>query len=332
MIGLCRIFEYRERKLTLIDFIQSLGPTISNTMWLVGIYIILALGLNLINGMGGLFSIGHAGFWALGAYAAGMCIAKNPAGLPPWAIFPSAVILAILVTSLAGWILAKACLGLSGDYLAIATLGFSIIVVSLLYNFDYVGAATGLSMPTVVTGVGIWFFVLLAVIFYTRLQFSSRGRMILALREDEIAAQSIGIDAKSNKTLVFILGAAFAGVAGALYAGSANYLNPAGFEFHQSIKILTMVVLGGLGTITGVTLAAAGLTLLPELLRLFNFKEYEMLVFALVLLLMVLWRPQGIFGAREIWDLKIIRKYWHPDRQFFNLYKSKHPVSAQKKD
>lgn len=315
----------------MIELIQSLGPTVSNTMWLVGIYIILALGLNLINGMGGLFSIGHAGFWALGAYAAGMCIAKNPLGMPDWALFPSGLVLAVVITAAAGWILAKACLGLSGDYLAIATLGFSIIIVSLLYNFDYVGAATGLSMPTAVTGWGIWFFVILTLVFYSRIQFSNRGRMILALREDEIAAQSIGIDAKSNKTIVFVLGASLAGVAGALYAGSANYLNPAGFEFQQSIKILTMVVLGGLGTITGVTLAAAGLTLLPELLRLLNFKEYEMLVFALVLLLMVLWRPQGIFGSREIWDLKIIRKFWHPDRQLFILTRGSHPHRPKQK-
>ncbi len=306
----------------MLDFFLALGPTLSNTMWLVGIYIILALGLNLINGMGGMFSIGHAGFWALGAYAAGLCITKNPLGLPDFALFPSGLILAVVVTALAGWALAKACLGLSGDYLAIATLGFSIIIVSLLYNFDYVGAATGMSAPTMVTSLGIWGFVVLSLLFYGRIQFSNRGRMILALREDEIAAQSIGIDATKSKTLVFILGAALAGVAGALYAGSANYLNPAGFEFHQSIKILTMVVLGGLGTLTGVTLAAAGLTLLPELLRLLNFKEYEMLVFALVLLVMVLGRPQGIFGPKELWDLRFIRKHWHPDRNYKALVQS----------
>lgn len=303
----------------LYDFFLALGPTLSNTMWLVGIYIILALGLNLINGMGGMFSIGHAGFWALGAYAAGLCITKNPLGLPNIALFPSGLVLALFVTSIAGWALAKACLGLSGDYLAIATLGFSTIIVSLLYNFDYIGAATGMSVPTMVTSLGIWAFVILSILFYGRIQFSNRGRMILALREDEIAAQSIGIDATESKTLVFILGAGLAGVAGALYAGSANYLNPAGFEFHQSIKILTMVVLGGLGTLTGVTLAAAGLTLLPEILRLLNFKEYEMLVFAFVLLAMVLWRPQGIFGPKEIWDLKWIRRRWHPDRNHHSL-------------
>jgi branched-chain amino acid transport system permease protein len=208
------------------------------------------------------------------------------------------------VAGVAGFILAVPCLRLAGDYLAIATLGFSIIVVSLLYNFDYVGGATGISTPAYASRWFVWLMVAATLVVYYRLQYSNVGRVIQALREDEIAAQSIGINRVRVKTLVFVIGAAIAGLAGALYANSATYLNPSGFEFDQSIKILTMVVLGGLGSITGVTVAAIGLTLLPEVLRLLSLEDYQMLVFAVLLLLMVLTRPQGIMGSFEIWDLK----------------------------
>jgi branched-chain amino acid transport system permease protein len=294
------------------EFLTSLGPTVLNTLGLMGIYVILALGLNMINGMGGMFSIGHAGFWALGAYAAGVMIVKNPLGLPPSLDFPMAIAAGILAACLAGFILSIPCLRLSGDYLAIVTLGFSIIIVTLLYNIEYVGAATGMSIPTRAGPGVIWAFVLLCLIFYYRVQFSNAGRTILALREDEIAAQSIGINRVGSKTLVFVLGAGMAGLAGALYAGSANYINPLGFEFDQSIKILTMVVMGGLGSMTGVTFAAMGLTLLPEILRLLQFKEYEMLAFAVILLVIVLWRPEGIFGQKEIWDIPGLNRLWKP--------------------
>ena len=296
----------------MVDFLAALGPTFVNTLGLMGIYVILALGLNMINGMAGMFSIGHAGFWALGAYAAGVIIVKNPLGLPLFLDFPVAVVAGILFASLAGFILAIPCLRLSGDYLAIVTLGFSIIIVTLLYNIEYVGAATGMSIPTRAGPGVIWAFVAVCLVVYYRIQFSNTGRTILALREDEIAAQSLGINRVRSKTLVFVLGAGMAGLAGALYAGSANYINPLGFEFDQSIKILTMVVMGGLGSITGVAIAAVGLTALPEILRLLQFKEYEMLAFAVILLAIVLWRPEGILNQHELWELPGLKRFWNP--------------------
>jgi branched-chain amino acid transport system permease protein len=294
-------------------FFDALGPTIWSILDQIGVYVILALGLNLINGMAGLFSIGHAGFWAIGAYATAAMVVHNPLGLPIWLAFLVGVVLAIALAAVAGFILAVSCLRLAGDYLAIATLGFSIIVVNLLYNFDYVGAATGISVPTVINKAVIWVGVALVLVFYYRLQFSNLGRLIQSIREDEIAAQSIGINRVRIKTLAVVLGSAVAGFAGALFAGSANYLNPSGFEFDQSIKILTMVVLGGLGSITGVFVAAVLLTLMPELLRLLSLEDYQMLVFAGVLLLMVLLRPQGLLGGRELWDMGALRSIWHPD-------------------
>lgn len=299
---------------TITNFVMALGPTVFNNLNLIAVYVVLALGLNMINGMAGMFSLGHAGFWAVGAYTAAIMAAKNPLGLPPNIAFLVAIVAAIAVTAAAGLLIAVPCLRLAGDYLAIATLGFAIIIVTLLYNFDYVGAATGLSVPTFASKSFVWAMVAVTIVFYYRIQFSKLGREIQALREDEIAAQSIGINRLKAKTIVFVLGAGMAGLAGALYMGTANYLNPSGFEFDQSIKVLTMVVLGGLGSLTGVTIAAVALTLMPEFLRLLNLKDIEMVLFAGTLLAMVLLRPQGIMGNKELWHFGIFRKLLDPER------------------
>ncbi len=297
---------------TVLRIINELGPTIYSSLELIGIYVILALSLNMINGMAGMFSIGHAGFWAVGAYSAAAVTVHGPAALGGPALLLLSIVAAMIAAGAAGFILAVPCLRLTGDYLAIVTLGFSIIIVTLLYNFEYMGAATGVSTPILASKGFIWFMVLLTLIVYYRLQYSSLGRTIQALREDEIAAQSVGLNRVRLKTTVFVIGAAMAGLAGALYASSQTYLSPAGFEFDKSIKLLTMVVLGGLGSITGVAVAAILLTLLPEVLRLFSLDAYQMLVFSAMLLLMVLMRPQGLMGRFEVWDLPILRRYWRP--------------------
>ncbi len=300
-----------------MEFLAALGPTLTNNLELIGVYVILALGLNMINGMAGMFSLGHAGFWAIGAYASGAMTVYNPLNLPWYLSFGAGIVLAVVLAGAAGLIIAVPCLRLAGDYLAIATLGFGIIIVSILYNWNLVGAATGLTgIPTYAGKVFIWAMVVVTIVLYYRIQFSNVGRVIRALREDEIASQAIGIDRLRSKALVFVLGAAIAGLAGALYANSATYLNPSGFEFDQSIKVLTMVVLGGLGSITGVTLAAIGLTLMPELLRLFHLEDYQMLVFAGALLAMVLLRPQGLMGRKELWDFRFFRRWFHPDKYY----------------
>ena len=298
----------------LSNFVSALWPTLLNNVELIGVYVILALGLNMINGMAGMFSLGHAGFWAIGAYASGALTVYNPLHLPWFLAFGVGIVAAVVLASLAGLLIAVPCLRLSGDYLAIATLGFGIIIVSILYNWDLVGAATGLTGIPTYAGKGfIWLMVGVTLVFYYRIQFSNVGRVIRALREDEIASQSIGIDRVRAKALVFMLGAGMAGMAGALYANSATYLNPNGFEFDQSIKVLTMVVLGGLGSITGVLIAATGLTLVPELLRLVNLEDYQMLVFATVLLLMVLLRPEGVLAKKELWNFRPFNRFWFPN-------------------
>ena len=298
-----------------LNFLGALGSTVTANLGLIGVYVILALSLNMINGMAGLFSIGQAGFWAIGAYTAAAITTHVPVeGTGAMiGIVALSTVAAILVSAVAGLVLAIPCMRLAGDYLAIVTLGFSIIVVSLLYNMDFVGGATGINTPTYVRPWFIWVMVAATLLFYYRVQFSNVGRMIQAIREDEIAAQSIGINRVGYKALVFVLGAGLAGLAGSLYANFATYLNPSGFEFDQSIKILTMVILGGLGSITGVTLAAILLTLLPEVLRLLNVADYQMLIFAVILLTMVLVRPQGIMGSKELWDIPLFRRRWRPD-------------------
>ena len=299
------------------NFIGALGSTVTANLGLIGVYVILALSLNMINGMAGLFSIGQAAFWAIGAYTAAAVTTHMSIDAGSFAqiagIVALSTVAAVLVSAFAGLILAIPCMRLTGDYLAIVTLGFNIIVVSVLFNLDYVGGATGINTPTYVNAGFIWIMVAATLLFYYRVQFSNVGRMIQAIREDEIAAQSIGINRVGYKALVFVLGAGVAGLAGSLYASSATYLNPSGFDLDQSIKILTMVVLGGLGSITGVTIAAILLTLLPEVLRLLNLADYQMLIFAVLLLTMVLVRPQGIMGDREIWHIPAFRRRWRPD-------------------
>jgi branched-chain amino acid transport system permease protein len=296
------------------NFFVAVGPTIANNLDLIGVYVVLALGLNMINGMAGMFSLGHAGFWAIGAYASAAMTVYNPLGLPWFAAYGLGIVLAVVLAAIAGFVIAVPCLRLTGDYLAIATLGFGIIIVTILYNLEIVGAARGFTgIPTYASTWFIWLMVAVTLVFYYRIQFSNIGRLIQALREDEIAAQAIGVNRVAWKTLVFVLGAGVAGLAGALYANSATYLNPSGFEFEQSVKILTMVVLGGLGSITGVTIAAIALTVLPELLRLLNLHDYQMLIFASALLVMVLTRPQGLLGQRELWHAPFLRKLWDPD-------------------
>ena len=297
-----------------METLNAIWPTISNNIELIGVYVILALGLNMINGMAGMFSLGHAGFWAIGAYSSAALTVYNPMGLDWRLAFLVGIVAAIVLAGIAGLVIAVPCLRLAGDYLAIATLGFGIIIVSVLYNLEFVGAARGFTGIPVYAGKWfIWLMVGLTLVFYYRVQFSSLGRKIQALREDEVAAQSIGISRLRNKTMVFVIGAAIAGLAGAMYANSATYLNPAGFEFDQSIKVLTMVVLGGLGSITGVTVAAIGLTLMPEFLRLVGMEDYQMLIFSGVLLAMVLTRPQGVMGKFELWDHRLLRNWWRPN-------------------
>jgi len=301
---------------------RLINPYVAQVVILCGINVILAVSLNLVNGFTGQFSIGHAGFMALGAYGSAMFsmhvgtrwVATLAAlGLTAQVAEGLALLVALalggLLAALAGYLVGLPSLRLRGDYLAIVTLGFGEIIRVLILNVDAVGAARGLpGIPAWVdffwVGVGVAAVILLA----RHLAASTHGRALFAIRDDEVAAEALGVDTTSYKVLAFVLGAFFAGIAGGLFAHYLSYLNPNSFTFIKSIEVIAMVVLGGMGSISGSVLAAIILTLLPEVLR--PVKDYRMVIYSLMLIVLMITRPGGLLGSREVslaWLLKRLR-------------------------
>lgn len=276
----------------------------------VGIAVILAVSLNLINGITGQFSLGHAGFMGIGAYVAASFTVfltqpwlqqVHPGGsILSGILVGVAVVLGGFGAALAGLVVGLPTLRLKGDYLAIATLGFGEIIRIVIQNMDIVGGPRGLSgIPTLSNFFWVYLWVLFCIFAIARLVFSVKGRAFLAIREDEFAASTLGIDPTRYKVLAFVTGSFFAGLAGGLFAHSATgYINPSQFDTLKSIEIVVMVVLGGLGSISGAVLAAIALTILPEALR--GFSEYRMVVYSLLLIVVMLTRPQGLMGTKEL--------------------------------
>jgi len=279
---------------------------------LCGINVILAVSLNLINGFTGQFSIGHAGFMAIGAYGSAlftlrigtrwveaMSALHFPDPVSQGLALLTALVLGGSLAAIAGYLVGLPSLRLRGDYLAIVTLGFGEIIRVLILNVEAVGGARGL--PGIPGWVNLFWVGLsaLAVILVSRhLAHSTHGRALFAIRDDEVAAEALGVDTTSYKVMAFVIGAFFAGVAGGLFAHFLSYLNPSTFTFLKSIEVIAMVVLGGMGSISGATLAAIILTLLPEVLR--PVKEYRMVIYSLMLIILMITRPQGLLGSREL--------------------------------
>ena len=301
----------------------SVDPYFLDVLMGVGVSIVLASSLNLINGFTGQFSLGHAGFMAVGAYASAMLstvvaprLGWGPA-LLQWVFFPLSLLAAGLLAAVAGLAVGAPSLRLKGDYLAIVTLGFGEIIRVILQNVDAVGGARGLTGVPTHTNL-LWTFGTAALTVYTvwALLNSTRGRGFLAVADDEVAAEAMGLDTTGYKILAFGVGSFFAGVAGGLYAHLKGYLNPGGFSFDKSIEIVVMVILGGMGRHAGVVFAAILLTLLPEGLRELGsrsvpnpfggaawsldwIKDMRMILYSLLLILLMLLRPQGLFHRRE---------------------------------
>ena len=258
--------------------------------------IILAVSLNLAAGFLGQLPLGHAGFMSIGAYAAALF--SKGMELPELVEFPLAVLIGALVAGLFGVLIGLPALRLRGDYLAIITLGFGEIIRVVIQNLDFTGGAVGLwSIPKYSTFAWCFFWMVLTVFAIHALIKSRHGRAILSIREDEIAAEASGISTTFYKVAAFAISAAFAGVAGALYAHYMRILDPSTFGFIKSCEILVMVVLGGMGSIIGSVVSATALTLLPELLR--GFSQYRMVVYALVLILVMIFKPSGLFGRYD---------------------------------
>ena len=252
---------------------EQFNPYITKVIGLVGVSIILAVSLNLINGVTGQFSLGHAGFMAVGAYAS--MAFTNYAGprlaLPFGLILALSILAGAALAGVAGLLVGLPSLRLRGDYLAIVTLGFNQIIISIIQNADFIGGATGFYLRPEFGGIInlVWIFALViaCVACVRNLANSQLGRSMKAIRDDEVAAEAVGINTTGIKVLAFVISAMWAGVAGALqvhYLGSAN---PDSFTFVKSVEIVVMVVLGGLGSITGSVVSATGLKFLEEALR-----------------------------------------------------------------
>jgi branched-chain amino acid transport system permease protein len=263
----------------------------------IGINIILAVSLNLINGHTGQFSLGHAGFMAVGGYVAAklslLYLATVPPGFQPL-FFAAALLLGGGVAALVGLAVGVPSLRLRGDYLAIVTLGFGEIIRVIFQTSDFFGAATGLvGIPRLTTFGWTWGLGAVTVYVVACLVNSTYGRGFIAVHDDEIAASAMGINPVRYKVTAFVIGAFFAGIAGGLYAHHKATLTPSGFDFIKSIEIVVMVILGGMGRTVGVILAAIILTILPEMLR--GVSEYRMIIYSLLIIGLMLARPQGLF-------------------------------------
>jgi len=318
----------------------------SDLLITIGINVVLAVSLNIVNGFTGQFSMGHAGFLAVGGYVSGAItyyfsllnwgaakaqggvlsgMPLDTAGLPVLAggdaLFPVALICGGLVAALLGFAVGLPSLRLKGDYLAIVTLGFGEIVRVLIQQTSplvtkadaardagvlklstSLGGALGFTgLPSYTSLFWAWLGAGLVILVAYRLKTSSPGRAFLSIREDEIAAEAMGVNTTKYKVWAFVIAAFFAGIAGGLSAHKLGVaLGPVDAGFQRSFDIIIMVVLGGLGSISGAALAAVVVTLLPEYLR--PVADYRMIIFALALVLMMILRPKGLLGVREIWD------------------------------
>lgn len=276
---------------------RMIPNTYQVTIITIGINIILALGLNLIIGFTGQFSLGHAGFMSIGAYCAAITLLKIP---NMGGLFLGMVIGAI-ITSIVALIVAIPTLRLRGDYLAIATLGFSEVIRIAIQNMEITGGAAGLSsIPKLTTFPLVFIFIVISILVVHNFVRSSHGRACISVREDEIASESMGINTTKYKTLAFVIGAILASIAGALYASYFYVLKPSTFGFMKSIDILVIVVFGGMGSLSGSIFAAIVLGLINLFLQ--SYSEIRMIIYALAIILIMVYRPQGLFGNKEITD------------------------------
>src|SRR4051812_20968422 len=273
----------------------------------IGIAVILAVSLNLVNGLTGQFSIGHAGFMAVGGYVSAVLIMRGPQDDPYRLFFVLAVLAGAGAAAVAGYPGGKPSLRLRGDYLAIVTLGFGEIIRVIIENTPFFGGAIGLSpIPHRADFAWIWAVAIGTIIVAKRLRDSTHGRAFLSVREDEVAAEAMGIDTTGYKVRAFVISAFFGGVAGAMSGAFEGNLAPQSFTFVRSFEVVAMVVLGGMGSITGSTIAAAVLTLLPEYLR--ALANLRMVIYSIALIALMLLRPRGLLGTREIWDWRRKRR------------------------
>jgi branched-chain amino acid transport system permease protein len=238
---------------------------------------------------------------AVGGYVSAVMLMRGPQEDPYRIFFVVAMLTGAIAAALAGWLVGKPSLRLRGDYLAIVTLGFGEIIRVIIENTPFFGGAIGLSpIPHRADFAWIWAAAIVTILVAKRLRDSTHGRAFLSVREDEVAAEAMGIDTTGYKVRAFVISAFFAGVAGALSGAFEGNLAPQSFTFVRSFEVVAMVVLGGMGSITGATIAAAVLTILPEYLR--AVANLRMVIYSIALIALMLLRPRGLLGTREVWD------------------------------
>jgi branched-chain amino acid transport system permease protein len=290
----------------LIEYVQRI-------VLIAGINVILAVGLNLINGTTGQFSIGHAGFMAVGAYATAYVgtqifpavsgvFGDGPVGAA--VTFNLALLVGALLAAAAGVLVGLPSLRLKGDYLAIVTLGFGEIIRIVFNNAEVLGAATGYfgdspaGLPPYTTFFWVYLWVLIVIVLVRNVTFSQTGRSLIAIREDEIAAEAMATPTTRLKVFAFTLSAATAGIAGGLFAHLQSGIRPEDFRFDKSIDMIVMIIVGGLGSITGAAIGGVFVAVSLELMR--DLQEYRLVLYALLLVVIMLVRPQGLLGNREL--------------------------------
>jgi branched-chain amino acid transport system permease protein len=293
----------------LIEYVQRI-------VLLAGINVILAVGLNLINGTTGQFSIGHAGFMAVGAYGSaylGVQLAPVVQGLlgagavADAVTFNIALLLGALLAAIAGLLVGAPSLRLRGDYLAVVTLGFGEIIRISFNNAKFLGSATGYfgdtpaGLPPYTSFFWVFAWAIAIVVAIRNLTFSQTGRSLAAIREDEIAAEAMATPTTRLKVLAFSLSAATAGIAGGLFAFMQSGIRPEDFRFDKSIDMIVMIILGGLGSISGAVVGGVFVAVTLELMR--DLQQYRLVLYALLLVVIMLVRPKGLFGASELPDL-----------------------------
>ena len=284
-------------------FDSLISPYYYAVLILLGINIILSTSLALLNGFTGLFTMGHAGFMAIGAYTSAFIIKNYFMDLPPMFQLIIAIIIGATSASMMGFFIGFASLRLSGDYLGMVTLGFSEIIRILLLNIDAVGGARGMTdIPQFINLGVVTIIALITIILIKRIRDSRYGRAMLAVKENEMAANMMGINPLSIKVRAFVLSSALAGVAGVCFGFSEGYLSTQTFTFVKSFEIITMNVIGGLGSLSGAILGGGILTILPEALRKlqdFTGIDLRMVIYALTMILIMILKPKGLLGSKE---------------------------------
>ncbi len=308
MVSKTRLYELSSFLLfiTLIGLLVK-EPYYQNVLIFIGIHAILTVGLNLLMGYAGQISLGHAAFFGIGAYTSGILTASH--GWPPLA----AMIVAAIATAIIAVIIGIPSLKLTGYYLAMATLGFGIIVYIMFREMSQItGGASGLvgipplSIGSFILDSGsdyfflVWGLLFVVIILSLNIVDSQVGRAFQAIHDSEIAALSLGIDTSHLKLKVFVLSAVYASVAGSIYAHYITFISPSSFGFMFSIKLVTMVVIGGMASIWGALFGAATITILPEILHVFA--EYDVIVFGIILIVVMIFMPQGLTcGVLDVW-------------------------------